>query len=182
MRTIVERHTPTYAAAKDGSGSAGAQAAPKEVADFPNKESTFVFESVDKCPNWIDRNWAGFDRGPALQIPTELLPSGDAPYTTKVARVGDTVVFTPAKGGMPAKFDVIAGLPDPGNGIGTKRMPAVTNASLEDQLKTGTISPDDLGTDAAAQVVARSPGFRKLVEEGKNAPETVKVSDQVKLD
>lgn len=188
---IIERHTPVYAAAKDGSGSAGAQASSKaakeaqsigqrEVADLPTTEQTFVFESMAKTPNWIDPNWAGFDRGPALQLPDVLIPQGHEPYTTKVARVGDTVVFTPAKGGMPAKFTVIPGLPDPESGVGTKRMPQVTNASIEDQLKTGTMTPDDLGTDAAAQVIQRSPGMRSLIEEGKNAPEPVAVQDVVK--
>ena len=62
----------------------------------------------------------------------------------------------------------------------TKKLPQVSNASLEDALRTGSMTPDDLGTDAKAQVASRTPGLAKMVEEGKGAPEPQNVSDIVK--
>ena len=87
-----------------------------------------------------------------------------------------------AKGATPGHMVVVPGEPDPEKGQGTKKMPQVTNASLEDMLRTGTITPDDLGEDAKAQVASRTPGLQKMVEEGKGAPKPQKVSDIVKTD
>ena len=46
----------------------------------------------------------------------------------------------------------------------TKRPPAYTNASLEDMIKTGWLSVDDLGADAKAQVAHRSPRLAQVME------------------
>jgi hypothetical protein len=166
MRTILERYAPVHAAAKDGSGSAGAQSSSKaarassakaarEPVDLPTSDQEFTFKSMADAPVWVDPNWASFDRGPALALPANPVYDGVGPYTPITARVGE-------------------------KGVGTRRMPAMTNASLEDQLKTGWMTPDELGSDAAAQVIARSPGMRKLIEEGKNAPKEQDVADVIK--
>jgi hypothetical protein len=147
----------------------------------PNEDQEFVFESVDAAPSWIDKGWASFDRGPALAVPAGDM-YGTGPYHTQIARVGDKVVFTKAKGASPAKITVIPGEPDPKEGKGTKKIPAVTNASLEDMLKTGVIGPDQLGDDAKAQVSARTPALKTLIEEGKGAPEKQSAEDLMKLD
>jgi hypothetical protein len=191
MRTILERYAPVHAAAKDGSGSAGAQSSSKaarassakaarEPVDLPTSDQEFTFKSMADAPAWVDPNWASFDRGPALALPANPVYDGVGPYTTITARVGDKVVFTAAKGAQPAKFTVVQADSSTEEGVGTRRMPAMTNASLEDQLKTGWMTPDELGSDAAAQVIARSPGMRKLIEEGKNAPKEQNVSDVIK--
>jgi len=158
-------------------------AAPSPSDDWqpPKSDQEFVFESVDAAPAWIDKNWAGFDRGPALQVPAGDLYGG-APYTTKTARVGDKVVFTAAKGGMGAKLDVIPGLPDPKEGGTTKKPPQQSAVALEEALKSGSMTPDDLGDDATAQVISRTPSLRTLIEDGTGAPDAQSVGDVVKLD
>lgn len=148
----------------------------------PANDEEFVFESIDKAPAWVDRGWAGFDRGPALQLPAGDLYNLTGPYHTMVARVGDKVVYTAAKGSTPPKFTVIPGEPDPESGQGTRKMPQVTNASLEDMLKTGYMTPDDLGTDAQDQVAMRSPGLQRVIEGKAPAPDEQSIKDTVKLD
>jgi hypothetical protein len=150
---------------------------PKEW-EAPDSDQEFKFESVDAAPAWVDRSWASFDRGPALALPAGDL-FGTGPYHTKIARVGDTVKFVAATPSKAAHFVVIEGEPVGENA--TKKIPQVTNASLEDMLKAGTMTPDELGPDAKAQVAARTPGLSKLIDEGKNAPEAIPVSDVVKV-
>lgn len=131
----------------------------------PTSDQEFVFTSMADAPAWVDRNWASFDRGPALALPAGDALFGTGPYTTNIARVGDKVVFTAAKGAMPAKLTVIPGAGDPeAEGANTRKVPQVSNVSLEDALKTGAMTPEDLGEDAKAQVAQRTPGMRRLVE------------------
>ena len=60
------------------------------AAKLPKADEEFVFKTVDTAPAWIDKGWAGYSGGPALQLPVD--PSGEGhPYTTTTARVGDTV-------------------------------------------------------------------------------------------
>ena len=146
--------------------------------EAPTTDQEFKFESVDKAPEWVDKSWASFDRGPALALPAGDL-FGTGPYHTKIARVGDTVKFVAATPSKAAHFVVIEGEPVEENA--TKKIPQVTNASLEDMLRGGTMTPDDLGPDAKAQVAGRTPGLSKLIEENKNAPEPVAVSDIMKV-
>jgi hypothetical protein len=132
-----------------------------EAWQIPDSDQEFVFESVDAAPGWIDRNWAGFDRGPALQLPAGNL-DGSGPYHTKVARVGDTVKFIAGAGRQAPRFEVTAGeVPED---AGTKRAPQESAASLEDMLRSGAMSVDDLGADAKAQIATRSPHMAKMVE------------------
>jgi hypothetical protein len=157
-----------------------AEAAPATetpVWEPPAGDQEFEFKDIQSAPAWIDKNWASYDRGPALALPAGDL-FGTGPYHTKIARVGDTVFFKAATASKPAHFEVIEGEPSPENS--TIKIPQVTNASLEDMLKTGTMTPDELGPDAKAQVAGRSPGMAKLVEEGKGAPEPIAVTDLVK--
>lgn len=153
------------------------QPAQPEAWKAPPNDEQFVFESLDAAPTWVDRNWASFDRGPALALPAgDIL--GEGPYTTKTARVGDTVMYkaaTPSKG---AHFEVIEG--EPVDDQATKKPPQQSSCSLEDALKTGYLTPDDLGPDAKAQVTARSPKMKRLIEEGEAAPEAVTIQDYVK--
>lgn len=151
---------------------------PAKEWEAPQGDQEFVFESVDAAPAWIDKSWASFSMGPALALPAGDL-FGTGPYHTKIARVGDTVKFVAATPSKAAHFVVIEGEPTGENA--TKKIPQVTNASLEDMLRGGTMTPDDLGPDAKAQVAGRTPGLSKLIEEGKNAPDPVPVSDVVKV-
>ena len=110
-----------------------------------------------KAPAWVDKGWAGFDRGPALQVPVNL-HGGPGPYTTTTARVGDTVKFMKNRGATPARIMVIPGEIDPqAAGATTKKPPQQTNASLEDLIRTGFSAAADLNQEALTQVVSRSP-------------------------
>lgn len=135
----------------------------------PTSDEEFIFKDLDSAPAWIDRNWASYDRGPALALPAGDL-YGKPPYTTKVARVGDKVVFTAANGAQPAKFDVIPADHSLDPGVGTIKYAQASNASLEDMLKTGVMSPEQLGTDARAQVAQRSPELQPMLEGNAPAP------------
>ena len=121
----------------------------------PTGDQEFEFTSVADAPGWVDKNWASFDRGPALAVPQGDL-YGKGPYHTAFAHVGDKVVFTAARGATPAKLTIIAREPGPEDS--TKKPPQVSQASLEDMLKNGFMSPDDLGPDAKAQVASAVPG------------------------
>lgn len=145
----------------------------------PTGDQEFEFKDVASAPAWVDKGWASYDLGPALALPAGDL-YGDGPYTTISARVGDKVMFVAATPSRPAHFEVIA--KEPVGDQATKRPPQQSAASLEDMLKTGYISPDDLGPDAKAQVVSRSPRLRALIEEGKGAPEAVAIGDYVKTE
>ena len=140
----------------------------------PTSDQEFVFENIQSAPGWVDRGWAGFDRGPALAVPAGDLYS-DGPYTTNSARPGDTVKFIAAKGSMAAHIEVIKGELDPGKG--TKRIAQQSAAQEEDLLKLGWITVDDLGEDAKAQILGRSPKLRGLIEDGKGKPDKQNVSD-----
>jgi len=143
----------------------------------PTGDQEFEFTTVQDAPGWVDRNWASFDRGPALAVPAGDL-YGEGPYTTTFAHPGDKVVFTAARGATPAKITVIP--LEPGPDASTRKPPQQSAASLEDMLKNGFISPDDLGPDAKAEVASRSPRLARMIETGEGAPEpTVKPSDVV---
>jgi len=144
----------------------------------PKDEQEFVFEGIDKAPAWVDKNWAGFSQGPALAIPQGNINGWTGPYHTKFARIGDTVKFIPAKGSREARLVIIEGTRE--NKDGTKRLPAISNASLEDQLKLGWLTVDDLGEDAKGQVLARTPGMKRLIEEGVGEPDEQNIGDLVK--
>lgn len=152
----------------------------------PPNDQEFTFTSIQEAPNWVDKNWASFDRGPALALPAGDL-WGTGPYVTTTARVGDKVVYTAAKGAMPAKFTVIPGDPA-AEGEGTPLPPQQSPAALEDLLRAGYIAPDELGADAKAQVAVRSPRFKGLIEGDENngadvpVPEKQSIADQLKLD
>lgn len=139
---------------------------------MPTSDQEFVFTSLEEAPAWVDRGWASFDRGPALALPAGDL-WGRPPYTTKIARVGDTVKFMTAQGSMPPRFEVLAGDHSLETGIGTVKPAQASNASLEDMLKTGMIAPEELGTDARAQVAQRSPELHPMIEGQVPAPEPV---------
>lgn len=148
----------------------------------PDSDQEFVFESIDAAPAWVDKGWAGFDRGPALQVPAGLLDDGgNGPYHTKTARVGDKVVFTAAKGAYPARLDVIAGELDPKEGGSTRKPPQASACSLEDALRTGAMTVEDMAEDAKAQVAARTPSLGRMIENGQGAPEPQAIGDLVKL-
>jgi hypothetical protein len=144
----------------------------------PTEDTEFVFDGVDHAPGWVDKNWASFDRGPALAVPVGDIYS-DGPYTTQSARIGDTVKFVANKGATAAHFEVIRGEPDPAKGV-TKRVPQQSAAQEEDLLKGGWITPDDLGEDAKAQIISRSPHLRRMIEDGHGLPKEQKVSDIMK--
>jgi len=146
---------------------------------IPSSDQEFEFRSVQDAPGWIDPNWAGFDRGPALAVPAGDL-YGDGPYHTTFAHVGDKVVFTAARGATPAKLTVIPR--EPGPDEVSRKPPQQSPASLEDMLKLGIITGEDLGPIGRAEVASRSPRLAKLVETGEGAPENqVKIGDVLVL-
>lgn len=153
-----------------------------KVWEPPDSDQEFVFENVASAPEWVDKSWASFDRGPALAVPAGNLDN-TGPYHTKTARVGDKVMFVAAKGAVPAHMEVIHMDIDPAvEGAGTRKLPQVSACSLEDAIRTGAMTPDDLGEDAKAQLLDRTPGLRRMVEDGTGVPEPQAVNDLVKLD
>lgn len=129
----------------------------------PSADQEFVFDGLDSLPDWADRNWASYDRGPALAVPAGDI-YGKAPYTTKTVRIGGTVRFVAATASKAAHFEVIEGEGSVDAGTGTLKPAQQSNASLEDMLKTGHMHPSELGTDAAAQVAQRSPELQGMIE------------------
>src|SRR5687768_5840194 len=93
--------------------------APAPQWEPPTSDQEFVFTTIQEAPAWVDKGWAGFNHGPALQVPAGDFYS-EGPYHTKVARPGDTVKFIAAKGSMAAHIEVIPGTPDPAAGGATK--------------------------------------------------------------
>jgi hypothetical protein len=143
----------------------------------PLGDEEFIFKNIASAPSWVDKGWASFDRGPALAVPMGDL-YGTGPYHTAMARVGDTVKYTAPKGATPGRFTIIPG--EPTGEDATKKPPQQSAASLEDMLKNGMLSPDDLGPDAKAQVASRSPNLQRMIEEGRGAPEPQNIADVVK--
>lgn len=145
---------PTGAKPKPSAGSPDWEA--------PTERMEWTFEGdVQAAPEWIDRGWAGFDRGPALHIPAGDL-WGNGPYTTKTARSGDTIVFVPAQGAKVAHFEVLQGEQTVEKG-GTVLPAQASQASLEDMVKLGHLAPDSMGAEAKGQVAVRTPSLAKVM-------------------
>jgi hypothetical protein len=133
----------------------------------PAGREEFVFDgNPESLPEWLNKSDLGY--GPSINVPASDYPFTGA-YTTLRATVGDTVVWTPAKGARGGHFDVIKGEPDTREM--TKRPAQESPAQLEDLIKLGHVTPDDLGQDAKTQLLVRSPLFRPMVEEGVGLPE-----------
>ena len=141
---------------------------------WPDGDQEWKFDGdVQAAPDWIDKGWASYDRGPALAVPV-----GDptkSPYTCVVARRGDTIKYTARKNGMFGKYTVVPADPveegedDPN---ATKYPAQQSQASLEDMLASGAMAPADLSPDAKAQVMVRNPqmGVTVLGDEANTAP------------
>jgi hypothetical protein len=143
----------------------------------PTSDQEWKVTKIDEAPAWVDKGWASWSQGPAVAVPTSGLLS-EGPYTTAIARSGDTIKFIAGTPSKEAHFEIIQG--EPTGDQATKKPIAATNASLEDMLKSGLMSPDDLSDEAKGQVVSRSPKLKGLIEEGKGAPEAIPVTDTVK--
>ena len=141
-----------------------------EPVKLPTSDTDFVFKDINSAPSWVDKGWAGYSHGPALALPANLL--GEGPYTTITAEVGDTVFFKAAKGAQPAHFEVIKGDASLDEGLVTRKPPQASGASLEDLIKLGLVTLDDLGADAKAQVAERSPRLRDMMEGKVPLPES----------
>lgn len=144
----------------------------------PESDQEFVFENIDSVPAWVDKNWASYSMGPALAVPAGDI-FGTPPYTTNIARSGDTVMFKIATPSKPAHLAVVPGEPV-GEGA-TLKPPQASAAALEDMIRTGVMVPDDLSDEARGQLLSRSPHLRMLVDEGKGAPKAVPVEELVKI-
>src|SRR6478735_5583876 len=73
---------------------------------------TYTFDGdVHSAPDWVDRNWSGFDGGPALHVPQDTGVNG--PYVTKPARIGDTITRVEGKGAAPDTYSIAPAV-DPG--------------------------------------------------------------------
>ena len=140
------------------------------------KTESYTFEGdVSGAPDWVDRGWMSYDRGPALAV-----PKGDPrkqPYSTVPCRVGDTIVHTPGESeDDPGSFEVVRA-EETGRDPGGEpwRPPGMAEASLEDLVKTGNVSPDDMNEEARAQYEARKMGSPLN-------PESAKAANQPKAD
>jgi len=132
-----------------------------DASKLPTSDEEFEFTDIGSVPEWVDKGWAGYDGGPALQLPRDLTFRG--PYATTTAHLGDTVKFTAASGAKPAFFTVIQKDRSDEEGMGTKRPPAYSNASLEDLLASKALSVDDLDDNAKSQLIMRNPEFAQTM-------------------
>jgi len=121
----------------------------------PQSDQEFKFEDIASAPAWADKNWA---TAGGMAIPMGNL-DGTGPYHTATAKKGDTVKFSAKQ----QKFTIIPAEPEEG-AEPPKRAAQVSAASLEDQLRGGSIEAGDLDDDAKAQVASRSPGLAKMLE------------------
>ena len=129
-------------------GAAGAQAPDRATEQFKYEGRN------DDLPEWIDKGWAGWDQGPALQVPRNDPRRG--PYVTQTVRAGDTVVYEPGKNGVFGKFHVEQGVPDEVDAEAAAFRPAQeTQASLEDMVFGGTVEIDRLTPEAKGQLYSR---------------------------
>ena len=140
----------------------------------PTSDEEFVFEGIDSLPGWADKNWAAWDGGPALAVPTGDVYGGPGPYTTKVASIGDTVVFKSATYAKAAHFDIVKGTPSEEQS--TPKPPQQSGASYEDLIRGGWINKADLSEADKAGISARSPGMRQYFETDQQ-PVKVKVQE-----
>ena len=153
-----------------------------KVWEPPDSDQDWDVTTIADAPGWIDKNWASFDRGPAIAVPAGNLDFS-GPYHTKMARVGDKILFLAAKGAMPAHFEVVKGEIDPDDRENfARKPPQVSAVSLEDALRTGSLEVKDLGAQGKAQVLERSPGFKRMIEDEKGLPEPQAPNELVKLD
>jgi hypothetical protein len=139
---------------------------------WPDGDQEFKFEGdIQSAPEWVDKGWASYDGGPALAVPV-----GDPtkqPYTTITARKGDTIKYVARKNGMFGQYIVVKAEPIEGEDDEnvTKYPAQQSQASLEDMLTTGAMTPADLSPDAKAQVQVRNPqmGMTVLGDEASTA-------------
>ncbi len=165
--------------AKAASKSAPAASSGKTQMKQNNVE-TYVFDGdIHNAPSWVDRGWAAFDAGPALAVPNGD-PNGQ-PYTTTVARKGDTVLRHPAAGNLTydtykvVRAEEMGGQPggDPVDPASPSFRPAQeTNASLEDMAKTGILE-EGVDPDAEAQLEARRNTAPVMSDEERKAQEQI---------
>jgi hypothetical protein len=155
----------------------------KKATQYPSEPESFLWEGdINSAPPWIDRGWAGYDGGPALHIPRGD-PTGQ-PYTTRTARIGDIITYTPGPNGAFGGFAVVPAS-ESGNQPGveaqwdgdakstpTFRPPAQTEADLRDLVKTGATTPEEMDPDAQAQYYARHPTERPEDEYERETEET----------
>jgi hypothetical protein len=121
-------------------------------------------------PDWADKGWATYDRGPALAVPRGD-PFGQ-PYSTVVARIGD-YIFVNKRGD---RFTVVRAEElgeEPGEETTEPQKPAQeTQASLEDLDRTGFKPYEDLNIEAKSQMLARGTvPPDKMPEEGEPSRE-----------
>lgn len=132
---------------------------------WPDGDQEWKFDGdVQAAPDWVDKGWASYDGGPALAVPV-----GDPtkqPYTTIVARRGDTIRYKARKNGMFGAYTVERAEPvdtDEEDPNATKYPAQQSQAAIEDMLKTGAMAPSDLSPDAKAQVLVRNPEVHAAV-------------------
>lgn len=141
---------------------------------LPTADEEFTFKDLDSCPGWVDRGWAGYSHGPALALPANL--TGNPPYTTIMAEAGDKVMFIAAKGAQPAHFEVVKGDASLEEGLITRKPPQASAASLEDLVRLGHVTIEDLGSDAKAQLADRTPALRDMIEGKVPLPEPQEIA------
>ena len=123
----------------------------------------FKYEGdLGSVPEWADKGWATYDRGPALAVPRGD-PLGQ-PYTTVVARIGD-YVFVNKRGD---RFTVVRAEEigeEPGGEQEPQKPAQETQASLEDLDRGGKLPYDSMNVEAQSQMLARGTAPPEAMEE-----------------
>jgi hypothetical protein len=124
-----------------------------------DKQEWTVTEDVNSAPAWIDKSWIG--AGPSIKVPVGDYPFG-SPYTTEKAEVGDEVQYLPPSATSGGHFIVVKNAD--ARVVERAAKPAQASAaSLEDLIKTGHVTADELSAGEKLQVAVRSPRFRPLL-------------------
>jgi len=133
--------------------------------NLPTERVEYLWDGdIASAPDWIDRSFAGYEMGPALRIPHFALDS-EGPYTTNVARMGDTIVFEPGGPRGGPRFSIVEGTGSELEREGAERHEypiQESGASLEDQIRSGAKKADEVPEAVRAAIAGRSPKFARL--------------------
>jgi hypothetical protein len=146
------------------------EASPASAPKGFGEGDSFVYDgNLDSLPDWADKGWATYDRGPALAVPKGD-PNGH-PYTTDTARIGDTVFANKRQD----RFTVVRA-EELGEEPGDPNNPATTDkplphkpvgtaeASLEDLNRSGVLPYEEMNPEQQAQMVARGTAPQEATE------------------
>ncbi len=148
---------------------------PSAPQGFSDGQSFQYDGKLDSVPDWVDKGWATYDRGPALAVPRGDPNKG--PYATTVARIGD-FVYVNKKGNRYAvlRAEELGEQPGSPTQLPTEEKPlpakpvGTEHASLEDLDQLGILPFDQMNEEQQAQMIARGTAPPEAMEEAGLGP------------